>query len=86
MDPYKGEAEEKLTQTHRGGNVTTEAETGERPLPAEECWQQPGAGRGKENSPLGHISPTGWSMDLQTPGFWPSDTDFRLLASRTLEE
>lgn len=51
MDPYKGEAEEGLKQTHREGNVTTEAEAGVRPLPAEKCWQQPGAGGGEEHSP-----------------------------------
>lgn len=49
----------------------------------EEHWQPPGAGRDKDG-----VSPwaSGGSKSLPAPLFLPTDTDFRLLASRSVRE
>ena len=47
-----------------------------------EFWQLPEAGKSKAQI----IPITTRSMALMTPWFWPSETDFRLLASRTVKQ
>ena len=47
------------------------------------CWQPPEAGRGKE-----WILPQSLCREVASLAswFWPTDTDFRLLASKTVKE
>lgn len=61
-------------ETDRGGEagVEMEAETGVMQPEAEECWQPPGAGRGKEDSAL--EPPVGmWSRRYLDVGPWPAE-------------
>ena len=66
-----------------GGTVATEAQTGGTHLQPRDAGRLQKLQRGKAQ-----ILP--WSLQqglvLLTPHFWPSDTDFRLLDSRTIKE
>lgn len=68
---------------HREDNMTINVGIAVMWPQAKECWQPPEARRSWNRFSL---TAFGGCPTMKTPWFWPSDTDFRLKATRIVRE